>query len=71
MGVSAKRCSSVFCIYNFSNYSVGVDKHIFEWDGLLPAAVYDHWSQKTIRLEDLPYEQVLLAPYQFLIAAPL
>ena len=56
----------VYCLFNFSNAAAYVMWYAFKEHGMVPARLYDHWSEETFTVGN-DDEYLILQPYQFCI----
>ncbi len=56
----------VYCLFNFNNREAFVTWYAFKEHGLVPAQLYDHWSETTFTVGN-DEDYLILQPYQFYI----
>ena len=54
----------LYALFNFSAYETGLTWYAFKEHGLIPALLFDHWSEKSIEV-GLEHEHLMFAPYGF------
>jgi amylosucrase len=59
----------VYCLFNFSNSIQHLTWYAFKENGMRPARLYDHWSEKTYAV-GMDNENLVLKPYSFFILEP-
>jgi amylosucrase len=59
----------LYCIFNFSDKPAYLTWFTFKEHGIIPARLYDHWSEKTYPVGH-NHEYLLLEPYQFCLFEP-
>ena len=60
----------VYCLFNFSNRKQSLTWYAFKENGMRPAKLYDHWSEKSFEVR-MDNEYFVLPPYSFFILEPM
>jgi amylosucrase len=59
----------LFCLFNFSAYSIPVNWWVFKSFGPLPQRWWEHWNEREIKTGN-DHDTVTLQPYAFLLLQP-
>jgi len=59
----------VYCLFNYSKTEQFLTWYTFKENGLEPEWLYDHWSERLIKVKK-DYEYFIIPPYSFFILEP-